>query len=127
MRWLFLFLVLLASPPPPSSAQAAWISASTARLSWVQESDANMACLTSVSASGDFFNAVEDCIPSRPGFNSFDLTRTIYPYGTYYPITGDAYYIAEWRIDGTAQTYLGHYGPFILERAQDVRLPLVIR
>lgn len=126
MYWLLLFVALL-TPPPPTAAHAFWISSSTARLSWVQESSANTACLTSVSASGEFFNAIETCVPSAPGFNSFDLARTIYPYGTYYPITGDAYYITEWEINGPAQTFYGHYGPFFLETAQDVRLPLVVR
>lgn len=126
MRWLLLLAALLA-PSPPTAARAVWVSSSTARLSWTQESNANTACLTSVSASGEFFNAIETCVPSAPGFNSFDLTRTIYPYGTYYPLTGDAYYITEWDINGPAQKYLGIYGPFVLETAQDVRLPLLVR
>jgi hypothetical protein len=116
---------LLSAPLPPVHGHAAWVTSSTGRLSWVQQSNANTACLSSISGSGDFFNSIEVCVPSAPGANAFDLVRTTFPYGTYFPVAGDVYYITEWYIDGPAQQYYGIYGPFPLESV--TYLPILMR
>lgn len=122
MRQIALICALLvtllsapAPPAPPVHVRAAWVTASTGRLSWVQQSNANTACLSSISGSGDFFNSIEVCVPSAPGANALALVRTVFPYGTYFPVAGDVYYITEWYIDGPAQQYYGRYGPFSLQ------------
>jgi hypothetical protein len=132
---VFLALALLAAAPvqssshaapvPPTAVRVAWVTPSTARLSWTQQSDANTVCLTSINGAGDFFNSIEVCMPSAKGPHTYDLARTAFPYGVYTPTAGDMYYLTEWTLNGPAQQFYGHYGPFPLESVS--YLPLVAR
>jgi len=117
IRWWFVAIALLglSSAAPPVNVSLRWTTATTAVMSWDQQSDATWVCVNGWDADGiGIFRQCEDTVTGAHSISMTPERVTVLQY----------YDIVEWVGPPDARTLYGQYQSYVLYRER-VLLPLL--